>query len=111
MRKKEAGAVDKKILVWAAVVVGLMVAASPAMASTGAAMPWDTAITNIQSNLSGTVAKTAGMAAIAITGLMWMFTEHGTGLRRVSQIAFGLAVAVEGAAFMGNLGLSGASLF
>ncbi len=80
-------------------------------ASTGGpSMPWDTGLTNLVDNLTGTVARLLVIAAIVVAGLTWAFTEHGTGGRKISQIVFGAAVALGAAQFLTALGITGALL-
>ena len=89
------------------VVVGADAAfATPA----GAAMPWDTPLTNLLNNLQGTVARIAITVAIVLTGLIFAFGEAGSGLRKVMSIAFGGALALGALAFMTALGWVGAAL-
>ena len=76
--------------------------------NSGPGMPWDTGLQNLVDNLTGRVARLMIIAAIVVAGIMWAFTEHGTGGRKISQIVFGGAVALAAASFLGNLGLSGA---
>ena len=88
------------------VVVGADAAfATPA----GAAMPWDTPLTNLLNNLQGTVARIAITVAIVLTGLIFAFGEAGSGLRKVMGIAFGGALALGALTFMTALGWVGAA--
>jgi type IV secretion system protein VirB2 len=70
----------------------------------GAAMPWDTPLTNLLNNLQGTVARIAITVAIVLTGLIFAFGEAGSGLRKVMGIAFGGALALGALTFMTALG-------
>ena len=89
----------------------LPIAASPALASAGgAAMPWDTPLQNLLGNLSGPTARTLVLLAIVACGLLWAFTRHEEGLKRLGQIAFGGAIAVGAVALMASLGFSGATM-
>ncbi len=88
----------------------VLVGADPAFATpTGAAMPWDTPLTNLLNNLQGTVARIAITVAIVVTGLVFAFGEAGSGLRRVASIAFGGALALGALGFMTALGWVGAA--
>ena len=61
----------KKVLAGAAV---WALGTGAALASSGGGnMPWDTPLTNIQQDLSGTVAHVFIIVAIVATGLMWAF--------------------------------------
>lgn len=89
----------------------LFALALPTMASASASgppMPWDTGLTALINNLTGTVARLLVIAAIVVAGLAWAFTEHGTGGRKVSQIVFGGAIALAAVTFLAALGFTGA---
>jgi len=73
-------------------------------------MPWDNALQALLDNLSGTVARLAILITIVIAGIMWAFTDHGTGMRRLSQIIFAAGIAMGAVSFLGALGFSGAVL-
>ena len=60
----------------------------------GGALPWDAPLTTIQNDLQGPVAHAITTAAIIGTGLTWSFSEHGTGTRKMSAVAFGGAAAL-----------------
>lgn len=94
-----------------ALLVGLMVAASPAWATGGAAMPWDTPLTNILSNLSTTTARVLVLLAVVGCGILWAFTRNEEGLKKLGQIAFGGAIALGSVTLLANLGIvAGATL-
>ena len=60
----------------------------------------DAPLTTRQTDLQGPVAHTITTAAIIGAGLTWAFSEHGTGARKVSALAFGGAAALGAAAVM-----------
>ncbi len=84
--------------------VGMITIALPARAFAAAAgagaLPWDAPLTTLQTDLQGPVAHTITTAAIIGAGLTWAFSEHGTGARKVSALAFGGAAALGAAAVM-----------
>lgn len=82
---------------------------SASAAPAGVAMPWDTPLMSLLSNLQGTVARIAITIAIVLTGLIFAFGEAGTGLRKVMGIAFGGALALGALTFMTALGWVGAA--
>ena len=87
----------------------LLIATSTAFASTGgAAMPWDTPLQNLLSNLTGPTARALVVIAIVACGLLWAFTRNEEGLKRLGQIAFGGAIALGAVALTANLGFAGA---
>jgi type IV secretory pathway VirB2 component (pilin) len=85
---------------------GMMTIYWPAMAYTataGGALPWDSPLTTLQNDLQGTVAHTITTAAIIGTGIMWGTSEHGTGVRKLSAVAFGGATALGATSLMTTL--------
>ena len=95
------------------VVVGLVavlaLAAQAAAATSGPAMPWDAPLQTILSSLSGTVAHVLITVAVIVTGLVFAFTEHGSGARRLFGVAFGGAIALGALSFMTAVGWAGAT--
>jgi type IV secretory pathway VirB2 component (pilin) len=65
-----------------------------AAAAAGGALPWDQPLTTLQTDLQGPVAHSITTAAIIGAGLTWAFSEHGTGARKMSALAFGGAAAL-----------------
>jgi len=78
--------------------MGVLTIALPARAFAAAAgggvLPWDTPLTTLQTDLQGPVAHAVTTAAVIGAGLTWAFSEHGTGARKVSALAFGGAAAL-----------------
>jgi type IV secretion system protein VirB2 len=75
----------------------------------GPAMPWDGPLNTILSSLSGTVAHVLITVAVIVTGLVFAFTEHGSGARRLFGVAFGGALALGALSFMTAIGWAGAT--
>ena len=77
---------------------GVLTVALPARAfaaaAAGGALPWDQPLTTLQTDLQGPVAHSITTAAIIGAGLTWAFSEHGTGARKMSALAFGGAAAL-----------------
>ena len=80
-----------------------------AAAATGPAMPWDGPLRTILQSLSGTVAHVLITVAVVVTGLVFAFTEHGSGARRLFGVAFGGAIALGALSFMTAVGWAGAT--
>ena len=78
-------------------------------APTGPAMPWDGPLNTILTSLSGTVAHVLITVAVIVTGLVFAFTEHGSGARRLFGVAFGGALALGALSFMTAVGWAGAT--
>jgi type IV secretory pathway VirB2 component (pilin) len=78
-------------------------------APTGPPMPWDGPLFAILDSLSGTVAHVLVTIAVTVTGLVFAFTEHGSGARRLFGVAFGGALALGALSFMTAVGWAGAT--
>ena len=86
-----------------------LLCAPAAFATTGGtSMPWDEPLIRIQENLTGPVASAIIIIAVALAGCMWALSDHGTGMRRISQVIFGAGVALGAVSFVTALGFSGA---
>jgi len=72
-------------------------------------MPWDGPLLMILASLSGTVAHVLITVAVIVTGLVFAFTEHGSGARRLFGVAFGGALALGALSFMTAVGWAGAT--
>ena len=88
---------------------GLVFAAKAAAATSGPSMPWDGPLQTILNSLSGTVAHVLITVAVIVTGLVFAFTEHGSGARRLFGVAFGGAIALGALSFMTAVGWAGAT--
>jgi type IV secretion system protein TrbC len=77
----------------------------------GSTLPWDQPLTTLQNDLQGPVAHAVTTAAIIGTGIMWSVSEHGTGVRKMSAIAFGGAAALGATTLMTALFPLGGALF
>jgi type IV secretory pathway VirB2 component (pilin) len=93
---------------------GVLTIALPARAfaaTAGGVLPWDVPLTTLQNDLQGTVAHAIVTAAIIGTGITWSVSEHGTGVRKMSAVAFGGAAALGATQLMTTLFPLGAALF
>jgi type IV secretion system protein VirB2 len=88
---------------------GLVLVAEAAAATSGPTMPWDGPLQTILNSLSGTVAHVLITVAVIVTGLVFAFTEHGSGARRLFGVAFGGAIALGALSFMTAVGWAGAT--
>ena len=71
-----------------------------AAAAGGGVLPWDAPLNTLQTDLQGPVAHSITTAAVIGAGLTWAFSEHGTGARKISALAFGGAAALGAATLM-----------
>src|SRR6185437_7804868 len=74
--------------------VALPARAWAGIAGGGGALPWDSTITTVTTDLSGPVAHGVTTAAVIMAGMMWAHTEHGSGARKLSAVGFGGAAAL-----------------
>ena len=77
----------------------------------GGALPWDMPLTTLQTDLQGPVAHAVTTAAIIGAGIMWSVSEHGTGVRKMSALAFGGSCALGATQLMTTLFPMGGALF
>jgi len=82
-----------------------------AAVAAGGALPWDMPLTTLQTDLQGPVAHAVTTAAIIGTGIAWSVTEHSTGVRKMSALAFGGACALGATQLMTVLFPLGGALF
>jgi type IV secretory pathway VirB2 component (pilin) len=90
--------------------IALPARAFAAVAGAGV-LPWDAPLTTLQTDLQGPVAHAVTTAAIIGTGIMWSVSEHGTGVRKISAIAFGGAAALGATTLMTALFPAAGALF
>lgn len=73
------------------------------------ALPWEAALTTLQTSLTGPVAKAMGVIAMAITGAMLAFGgELSEFAKRMCMVVLALAVMLLANAMITGLGLGGA---
>ena len=78
----------------------------------GAGMPWEAPLTTLLNSLTGPVARIAGVAAVVIAGLGIVFSEGGSGMRKLVTIFFGLSIAFSATTFFLPLfGFAGGVVF
>jgi type IV secretion system protein TrbC len=100
-----------KWAVRASYAAGMVTIVWPAMAYAaggGGTLPWDATLTTLQTDLQGPVATSITTAAVIGTGILWGTSEHGTGVRKLSSVAFGGACAMGAATVMTTLFGAGA---
>jgi type IV secretion system protein TrbC len=60
-------------------------------------MPWEDPLNQITDSLTGPVARSVGLIALAVTGLTLAMGEAGGIFRRLVQVVFGLSIAFSAA--------------
>ncbi|MGH7933167.1 MAG: TrbC/VirB2 family protein [Candidatus Binataceae bacterium] len=98
-------------LSYACAIVTMVWPAQAFAAVAGGVLPWDVPLNTLQTDLQGPVAHAITTAAIIGTGLTWAVSEHGTGVRKMSAVAFGGAAALGAATLMTTLFPMGGALF
>src|SRR5213592_1021955 len=93
---------------WCVLLLGYIRSLAEA-APIGPPMPWDAPLYIILGSLRGTVAHVLITVAVIVTGLVFAFTEHGSGARRLFGVAFGGAIALGALSFMTAVGWAGAT--
>ncbi len=74
------------------VIVSSLAAASPAFAA-GTGMPWETPISQFLNSVTGPVLKAVVICVIMSVGIAFAVSEHGSTLRKLLGIAFGVSIA------------------
>lgn len=64
--------------------------------TTTGAMPWDSVLTTIETDLTGPVAVAVATIAVVMTGLGIALGQEGSAMRKGFGICFGLAIALMG---------------
>ena len=82
--------------------------AANAATAGGGTMPWDSALTNIETDLTGPTAHIIILIAIIVTGGLWAGGRHGEAMHRILGIAAGGSIMV-GAASAYSTFFSGAA--
>ncbi len=83
----------------------LVVYSEPLLAATTPPMapittnPWETAVTNLQTAFTGTIARGLSLVAIVLGGLMFAFGEGGS-KKAIAGIIFGVGMAMGAANFL-----------
>ena len=79
-----------------------------AFAGTGGGdMPWNKPFQTILDNLTGPTGKVLAGLMIAIGGIIWGFTRHEEGAKRIAQAIVGMGLVVGAANLVTTLGFEG----
>ena len=83
----------------------LLLCAGPLLAGTTpvSTNPWQTAVNNVQTALTGPVGRGLSLIAIAISGIMFAFGEPGA-KKTVAGVVFGVAMILGAATWLTWLG-------
>jgi type IV secretion system protein VirB2 len=98
---------------WGALGAGaLALGATPAFASTSSTtMPWDTILTNLQTDITGPIATAVSVIACVVFGLGMAMGQEGSAMKKGMMVLFGLSLAFFGSSALVSLfgGTSGAT--
>lgn len=71
-----------------------------------AALPWETPLQNLQTSLTGPVAKSIGVIAMAVSGAMLAFGgELNEFTKRIMMVVLSLSVMLLASTFISGLGI------
>lgn len=86
----------RPIIALMAIVVFLI---CPELLASDSGMPWEDPLNQITDSLTGPVARSVGLIALAATGLALAMGEAGGIFRRLVQVVFGLSIAFSAASW------------
>jgi type IV secretory pathway VirB2 component (pilin) len=90
----------------------ILMNAHGALAAGGTALPWETPLTNLQTSLSGPVAKVISIIAIVVAGAALVFGEDlGQFARRLMLVILAIALIVGAVSFFGSIGFTAGASF
>jgi type IV secretory pathway VirB2 component (pilin) len=84
----------KVIIALSAIIISFI---CPEILASSSGMPWEDPLEQITDSLTGPVARSVGLIALAITGLTLAMGEAGGIFRRLVQVVFGLSIAFSAA--------------
>lgn len=92
-------------------VVLCLVSASPALASSGGSLPWESPLQQIQQSITGPVAGFIALAAVAIAGGMLIFGgELNDFARRLMYVVLVAGILLGATQIVALFGTTGASI-
>ncbi len=68
-----------------------------------AQLPWDTTLTTVEGDMTGTVAKILSVVAVVIAGVGFAHSEDGSWKKTGFKVALGVSIAMAAAAWVGAL--------
>ena len=75
--------------------------ASPAYAA-GSGMPWEGPLQQVVDSITGPVARAAAVIAIVLAGITIIFSEGGSGTRKLAYVGLGIAIMFAATSFFLN---------
>jgi type IV secretion system protein VirB2 len=109
IRHRLRAAVVRRCLLASAVFAATM---ADAFATTAGKLPWDDAVSKLQSDLTGPVATAISVIAFLAAGAALVFGEELGGIaKKALYVVLGVAFITLGNKFLNVLGLTGAMVF
>lgn len=68
-----------------------------------AQLPWDTTLSTVETDMTGTVAKILSIVAIVIAGVGFAHSEDGSWKKTAFKVALGVSIAMGAAAWVNVL--------
>lgn len=109
-KRLSAEALNRKILLFAAFALAVLLVPGEAMAGTGGVdLPWNTPLQNLLDNMTGSTARILAGTMFVIGGIVWGFTRNEEGAKRFGQaivaiaLMFGAVQIVDALAFAGGV--------
>ena len=93
--------------------IALWLFSLPAVARAGTGgtdMPWNAPFTVLLANLTGPTARVMAGLMLVIGGVVWGFSRHEEGVRRVGQAIFAIALMFGAVQIVGLLQFAGATV-
>jgi type IV secretion system protein TrbC len=95
----------------ALVAINVIIATSPAIASSGGSLPWEGPLEQIQESITGPVAGYIALAAVAIAGGMLIFGgELNDFARRLMYVVLVAGILLGATTIVGLFGATGSSI-
>ena len=76
----------------------------------GTDMPWNAPFSTLLANLTGPTARVMAGLMLVIGGVVWGFTRHEEGARRIGQAIFAIALMFGAVQIVGLLQFAGATV-
>ena len=71
--------------------------------TSAAGLPWDSTLSTVQSDMTGTVAKILSVVAVVIAGVGFAHSEDGSWKKTGFKVALGVSIAMGAVAWVGAL--------
>ena len=68
-----------------------------------AQLPWDSTLTTVESDMTGTVAKILSVVAVVVAGVGFAHSEDGSWKKTAFKVALGVTLAMGAAAWVNAL--------